>query len=202
MLTLKKIAITGGVASGKSTVCQLFQELGACVESADAIVHQLLDPKTDLGQQIIRILGPDILQNGKISRQRVAEKVFQDSKLLKQVENILHPAVLERVEEKYRKACRAGKCSLFVVEVPLLFEIGKETDFDVVIAVIAEEKIAKERYLASGHTTQEYERRMSRQIPPSMKSSRASHTITNNGSLEDLRTQVKAIKAELELHFS
>lgn len=202
MLRLKKIAITGGIASGKSTVCQLFQELGACVTSADAIVHKLLDPKTDLGQQVIRALGSDILQHGKIIRQRVAEKVFQDSALLKQMEKILHPAVLESIEESYKKACRKKECSLFVVEIPLLFEIGKEADFDVVVAVIAEEKIAKQRYLASGHTTQEYERRMSRQISPSMKSSRAQYTIVNNGSREELFNQVKKIKAELELHFS
>jgi dephospho-CoA kinase len=199
MLRLKKIAITGGVASGKSTVCQLCQELGACVVSADAIVHELLSPKTDLGQQIIRTLGSDILQKGKISRELVAGKVFQDPKRLEQLERILHPAVLQSVEESYRKACQAGKYTAFIAEIPLLFEIGKETEFDVVVAVIADEEIAKKRFQTSGHTNQEYERRMSRQLHPSIKSAKAHYTIINNGSLKELRQQVKTLS---ELYFS
>jgi len=195
MLKLKKIAITGGVASGKSTACQLFQELGAYVVSADAIVHKLLDSKTDLGQQIIRTLGSDIVQHGTISRQRVAEKVFQDPKQLEQLERILHPVMLQMVEESYRKASEARKYTSFVVEIPLLFEIGKETEFDVVIAVVADEEIAKRRFVAAGHTSQEYERRMSRQLPPSLKSAKAHYTLTNNGSLEEFREQVKKLNA-------
>ncbi|MDE3045089.1 MAG: dephospho-CoA kinase [Verrucomicrobiota bacterium] len=199
MLKLKKIAITGGVASGKSTVCQLFQELGAFVVSADAIVHELLDPQTDLGQQIIRILGASILQHGKINRRLVAEKVFQDPKRLHQLEQILHPAVLESVKNKYQEACQAGIHTAFVVEIPLLFEIGKEKEFDAIIAVIADEEIAKQRFQQKGHTSLEYEQRMSHQISPSIKSQKAHSTIINNGSIPELRQQVKKLA---ELYFS
>ena len=68
MLKLKKIAITGGIASGKSTVCRLLGELGAYVVSADAIVHELLKTDTDLGQRIVQQFGPDILESGQIDR--------------------------------------------------------------------------------------------------------------------------------------
>ena len=76
MLTLKKIAVTGGIASGKSTLCHIFQNLGACVVSADQITHQLLSTHQPLIQQVISLLGEDILENGQIDRKRVSRIVF------------------------------------------------------------------------------------------------------------------------------
>ena len=183
MLKLKKIAITGGVASGKSTVCQLFQKLGAYVVSADAIAHELLDPNTDLGRQILSMLGKGVLQNGKFSRRLVAEKVFRDPKKLHELEQILHPEILKRIECEYESACRAGRHTSFIVEIPLLFEIGAEKFYDVTIAVIADEEIAKKRL----NDETEYERRMSRQWSPEQKTVKSNYTIKNNGSLTVLK---------------
>jgi dephospho-CoA kinase len=197
MLKLKKIAITGGVASGKSTVCQLFQKLGAYVVSADAIAHELLDPRTDLGRQILSKLGNDILQNGDISRPLVAEKVFRDPERLHELEKILHPEILRRIEREYESACRAESYTSFIVEIPLLFEIGAEKFYDVVLAVIADEEIARDRFYKQGHSTHQYEKRMSRQWPPAKKSAKANYTIKNNGSLDDLKSQVEQLNAEI-----
>jgi len=190
MLKLVKIAITGGVASGKSTVCQFFKELGAYVVNADALAHELLYPNTDLGQQIIRLLGSNILENGKISRRIIAEKVFKDPKLLEQLEGLLHPAVLHKIEELYGQVRREGRHSLFVVEIPLLYEIQGDSFYDVVVAVLADEDLAKERFEKAGFQKTEYDRRMSRQLKPHHKSAKADYTIHNNGSLEDLKKQV------------
>lgn len=190
-----KIAITGGVASGKSTVCQQFQKLGAVVVSADSIVHELLNSQTDLSQKIIRILGPDILRNGKIDRSIVAEKVFKDPKLLRELEAILHPAVLTEIEQRYEKARQAGTSTLFAVEIPLLYEIGAEKFYDAVVAVVADESITKKRWIETGHTPEEYERRMNRQFSQKTKSAKATYTIQNNGTLEDLRIQVERLYA-------
>ena len=184
MLKLKKVAITGGVASGKSTVCQLFQKLGAYVVSADAIAHELLDPNTDLGRQIHTLLGV-------ISRQKIAEIVFRDPKKLHELEQILHPEILKRIESEYELALRAGGYTLFVVEMPLLFEIGAESFYDVTIAVITEEPLAKKRF------GEEYDRRMRRQWAPEKKAEKANYTIKNNGSLKDLEIQVKKLNATL-----
>ena len=197
MLKLRKIAVTGGVASGKSTVCQLFQELGAYVVNADAIVHGLLDPHTDLGQQILRVLGSEIVQNGTINRRIVAEKIFRNPLLLQEVEQILHPAVLHRIEQQYQEACEQGIYTLFIVEIPLLFEIGAETLYDLAIAVVTDEEIAKKRFQALGQPEQEYERRMSRQFAPHIKSAKAQYIIENNGSLKDLRHQIKMLNTIL-----
>lgn len=189
MLKLKKIAITGGVASGKTSACRFFKELGAYVVSADAIVHDLLNPNTDLGQQLILNFGPEILENGQISRRVIAEKAFKDPSTLKKLEGLLHPAVLQKIEEYYSTACK-GAHSSFVVEIPLLFEIGNEKDYDVTIAVLADEEIAKKRFEQAGFQKTEYDLRMNRQLHPKEKAAKAHYTIHNNGSLENLKTKV------------
>ena len=193
MLKLKKIAITGGVASGKSSVCRFFKELGAFVVNADEVVHELLTPDTTLGQQVIRLLGLNVVSEGLISRRIIAEKVFKDRQLLEALEKLLHPAVLKKIEERYAEASRTGEYTSFAVEIPLLFEIGNEGFYDVVVAVLADEAIAKKRFATAGFQQEEYDRRMRRQINPHQKALRAHYTIHNNGSLADLREQVIAL---------
>lgn len=190
MLKLKKIAITGGVASGKTSVCQFFEELGAYVVSADALVHDLLNPDTDLGQQIIRQFGHEIVHNGQISRRVLADLAFKDPSKLKKLEEVLHPAVLQKIEEEYAAACNKGSYSSFAVEIPLLFEIGAESFYDVVIAVISDDTKAKRRFDKAGFRETEYDLRMKRQLKPEHKAAKAHYTIINNGSLEDLRNEV------------
>lgn len=193
MLKLKKIAITGGVASGKTSVCRFFRELGAYVINADALVHELLESDTNLGQQIIRSLGENIVQEGKISRKVIAEKVFSDPKKLEALEKILHPAVLRKIEEQYAAVSKEKKYSAFAVEIPLLFEIGSENFYDVIVVVLADEAIAKKRFEQAGFQSEEYDRRMRRQIKPNQKAARADYVLHNAGSLEDLRKQSIAL---------
>ena len=198
MLKLQKIAITGSVASGKSSVCQFFKELGAFVVNADAIVHEILLTDTDLGQQIIRQLGPEILQDGKISRRRIADQVFKKPQQLKALEKLIHPAVLKRVENFYKQVADSGKYTLFVVEMPLLFEIQAESFYDVIVAVVADEAIARRRFESAGFEPEEYDRRMSRQLSPHHKSEQADYTLYNNGSLDDLKRQVVTLNHTLK----
>ena len=202
MLKLKKIAVTGGVASGKTTVCKLFQKLGAYVVSADEISHKLFDSQTDLGLQIIRTLGSDILQNGKINRKIVADKVFKDQKLLLELEKILHPLILKQIELDYVDVCKKGGYRAFVAEIPLLFEIGAEGFYDVTVSVEAEPDSAIKRFEALGFTEEEYNRRMSRQLSPQMKSTKAQYTIKNNGTLEDLQKEVVELAKRIFIHDS
>ena len=199
MLKLKKIAITGGVASGKTSVCRFFQELGAFVVNADEIVHELLDPDTDLGQQIIRQFGPEILVDGKLSRKMIAEKVFKDPQQLAKLEKLLHPAVLRKIEELYNQACRLGMYTSFVVEIPLLFEIQGESFYDYIVAVIADEAVARRRFEQAGYPSEEYDRRMRRQLRPQQKAERAHYQIQNNGTIDDLKNQIVELNKILKL---
>lgn len=190
MLNLKKVAVTGGLSSGKSTVCQIFRGLGSHVISADAIVHQLLSPNTSLGQEVIKLLGVEIVINQTIDRKSIANKVFSNPQLLNQLEKILHPAVLNEMKKEYQIANDLGS-PLFVAEVPLLFEAGQESWFDVIIAVHANKENQRRRFLAStGHSEEEYDLRMSRQIDPAQKAEKANYVLFNDGDLASLEKQV------------
>ncbi len=198
MLDLLKIAVTGGIASGKSTVCQFLKELGAYVVNADAIVHASLTPDTDLGREVIRSLGlTDEWQRGPF-RKVIAEKVFKDPNLLALLEHLLHPVVLKKIEELYREVAKLENYTFFVVEMPLLFEIQAEGFYDIVIAVLADESLARERFEKLGYSKDEYEKRMERQMSPSEKQAAADYTLLNNGSLNELKAQVILLNKTLQ----
>lgn len=190
MLILKKVAVTGGLACGKSSVCRIFKDLGAYVVSADEIVHQLLNPETHLGQEIIQLLGV-------IDRAAIAKKVFDDPTLLQGLEKLLHPAVYKAIESQYEQLKSEGKTGLFVAEVPLLFESDPAPDM-ATIAVLAPETLCIERFKkATGYGEEEFRKRSSRQLDPKEKGRLAQYRIHNEGSLDDLRRQVKNLYNQL-----
>jgi len=197
MLKLRKIAITGGVASGKTSVCRFFQELGAFAVNSDAIVHELLSSSTDLGREIIREFGPSILQDGKIDRRLIAKMAFENPKELEKLEKLLHPAVLQRIEDLYEMARGKGTFTLFVVEIPLLFEIKGESFYDSVVTVLADEEMARKRFQKQGFNPEEYDRRMRRQLTPKQKAIQSQFIIHNNGSLDDLKKEVEKLNQKL-----
>ena len=192
MLALKKIAVTGGLSSGKTTVCGLLKKQGAYVVSADEIVHHLLSPHTPLGQQVIKLLGSDIVSHHQLDRKKIAHIVFSDSQKLEALEQLLHPQVLDEIEKAYQKIKHNSAYRCFVAEVPLLYEIGAEKRFDLVIAVVADPTLCRARMQTHKEDSlEDYEKRMKRQLPN--KADRADVTILNNGSFEDLENQVTQI---------
>lgn len=186
---LRKVAITGGLSCGKSSVCRFLKEQGAYVISADAVVHQHLTPLTKLGQEVISLLGPDIVDGSKINRSKIALKVFHDPKLLRKLEQLTHPVVKVEMESLYEKVSKKNQYPLFVVEIPLLFEAGWSDWFDVSVSVYADPAYCKARFVEQGHTEQEYDERMKFQIDPKEKVRLADYVIENNGSLDDLKKQ-------------
>lgn len=195
MLKLKKVAVTGGLASGKSLVCQYLSELGAYVVDSDEIVHQLLNPDTELGQEVVNLLGTRVLEGNQINRLRVARIVFLNPRLLKSLENLLHPPVYEEINRRYESVCKQkNPPQLFVAEVPLLFESGGEQFFDVTVTVTADTEERWERYRAkTGHEREDFNRRTASQLPQHDKAEKADYVIHNEGSLESLKEQTKKV---------
>jgi len=192
MLKLCKIAITGGVASGKSLVCQFLKEYGAYVVNADKIVHQLLSPSTVIGRQVIDLLGPSIVDGDRIDRVKVGTIVFSDKHKLIALEQILHPAVVKEIETLYKQAQHQIPLpTLFVAEVPLLFEADLAPFFDAVVTVVADEKLCKTRFKKAGFPSSEYDLRMSRQFSVHEKKIRANFIIYNEGTVEELKQEVQ-----------
>ncbi len=198
MLTLRKVAVTGGLSSGKSLVCRFFQEFGAYVLSSDEIVHQLLSPETRLGQEIIDLLGSEIIVNQKIDRSKIAEKVFSQPTLLKSLESLIHPEVQHEIDKHYKQVSEQNDSPLFVVEVPLLFESGMNQDFDMTIAVIASEEKCRERFIAqTQYGPDEFDKRAARQMPSDQKAVLADIVIRNNDTKEKLKYETKTIYKRL-----
>lgn len=195
MLKLRKVAITGGVACGKSLVRKYLAELGAIAVDADAIVHQLLTPETQLGKKIIELFGTGIIVNGKISRERIAKKAFLNPKLLRSLEELLHPPVYEEIERRFQdESKRPDAPPLFVAEVPLLFESGGEVFFDVTVAIVANREKCWERYrTATGNEREDFDRRMARQLNEEEKAKRADYVIRNDSTSKELRESVVSL---------
>ena len=185
----KKIAVTGSLSSGKSTVCRFFKELGAYTVSADEIVHRLLAPTTEVSRQVVDLFGSDILTNGSIDRSKVALKAFSDPVLLHTLECLLHPLVRNEIEKEYQ-LCRSSY-PLFVAEIPLLFETGSDVDYPVTITVKASQEQCKRRFEKTrNHRETTYQQRMNRQLTEEEKASKSTYVIDNNGSLDELKAIV------------
>lgn len=196
--TLKKVAVTGGLSCGKTSVCRFFQELGAYVISADEIVHQLLSNNQEIIQKVIKLLGKDILVENQIDRLKVANKVFNQPLLLKSLEEILHPAVQEEINKHYELKNNEGLVSLFIAEIPLLFESKSHFEFDSVIVVTADENLSKKWFKEkTGYSDDAFKMRQEKQLSNQEKSKKADYLIINHGTLSDLKQRVQELYQEL-----
>ena len=200
MLKLRKIAITGGLSCGKSSVCRFLKELGAHVVSSDDIVHQLLSSDTNLINEVIKLLGTGIIADQRIDRARIAKIVFQDNNLLRALEEILHPAVYSEIEKEYQKQLKNNpQPPLFFAEVPLLFESQGERYFDCTVVVMANREHCLERFKQATHDDlQEYEKRNARQLPLLDKAKQADFVIVNDGTLLELKQKAIELFQQLK----
>ena len=193
MLSLRKLAVTGGLAVGKSTVCRLLKDHGAYVVDSDEIVRQLLLKESPTGKQVIKLLGPEIITNNQIDRKKISNIVFSNPSQLKKLEMILHPAVRQEIQRQFNTVKTNTSYRFFVAEVPLLYEAGMESDFDAVIVVSADEKIARQR----AASPEEFDRRGRFQLPAAAKKAKANFVINNQGDLKDLKAQIEALIPQL-----
>jgi dephospho-CoA kinase len=195
MLNLKRIAITGSIASGKTTVCQFFEQWGACIVNADRLLHCAFSTDTSIGRRIHSLFGNKVFEGNSINRTLIAKVVASEPNLLTELEEICHPYVNREIHRHYREASRTRRYSLFVAEIPLLFEsrFPLWQWFDAIVVVVSERKIAKERYKQSSGTSEQFDFREARQMPPLKKMQRANYIIVNNESLEELKNNAKKI---------
>ncbi|WP_201456615.1 dephospho-CoA kinase [Chlamydia sp. 17-3921] len=192
MLELLKVSITGELSSGKTETCQIFQELGAFVISADKVSHSLLVPHTHIGCQIIDLLGSEIVTGGSLNSQVIAEKVFKSPLLLKGLESILHPEVCRIIEEQYNQTAQSKAYPLFVAEVPLLYEIHYAGWFDRVILIAADEDVRRKRFIKkTGFSEENFYQRCSRFSNFNEKAAQADVVIENNGTKKEFHQKIE-----------
>jgi len=188
---LRKIAVTGGISSGKSTVCRLLADKGAYIVDTDSIVHSLLLSDQVIREKVISLLGPNIVVDDQLNRKAIAEKVFSHPETLKSLELLLHPAVFHEIELQYQNEKNNPKYTLFVAEVPLLYETASSKLFDFIIVVLSEKELCIDRFIEDHKgSRQSFEQRMQRQIQPAQKAAKAHFILINNDSIEKLEKQV------------
>lgn len=188
---MKKVAITGSLSSGKSTVCKIFRDLGAYTVSSDEIVHNILSSNRTLQTQIINLLGSDILTNNLLDREKIAKKVFSDAEKLQALESLIHPAVFHEIQSQYDTIKADKKYNIFVAEVPLLYETSSQNLFDFIVTVLSDDKKCKERFKTMKNKSDaEFDHRMMRQLSPKEKAAYADYILMNNGSIEELKVEV------------
>jgi dephospho-CoA kinase len=193
---MQTIGLTGGIASGKSTVAKILTDLGFEVQSADQIARQVVEPGLPAYQRIIAEFGPAIrLAGGRLDREQLAQLVFGDAVLRQKLEQIIHPEVIARIKTVITVRQATGQPFLFV-EVPLLFETGLEKMFDLVWVVNLTEANQLQRLLGRDQLSAvAARRRMAAQLSLAEKAARADWVIENNGDLAELQEQVrKAVK--------
>lgn len=183
------IGLTGGIATGKTTVSNYLKELGYSIIDADVIARQVVEPGTKGLRMITDTFGEKVLtSDGLLDRQHLAQLVFTSSEQLQQLNRILQPIIRERIQEPIS----TSKDPVVVIDVPLLYEQHYEDLCDVVMVVSAQPQQQLERLMNRNHLTMdEAKNRVASQMPLSPKERLADVVIDNNGSVEETRQQVK-----------
>ncbi len=188
------IALTGNVASGKSTVAELFRRWGAVIIDADQIVREVQAPGTPVLAAIARRFGKDILKpDGSLERAQLRAHVLADPEALKDLNAIVHPAV-HRLRTKRVAEAKAAGAEVVVTDIPLLFEAADPASFDAVILVDAPPDLRRQRlFERSGLPPHEADRLMAAQLPAELKRARATFVIDNDRDLAWLEQEAARV---------
>lgn len=194
-----KIAITGGAGTGKSTVARMFAELGAEVLDADQVAREAVAVGEPAWTELRRLYGPEYFhENGELNRSRLAQLVFADPEERRRLDGIIHPVVAQKLQARFADLERRG-VELVMVEVPLLFETGRERGFDRVIVVAAPEAVQIRRLRGRDRRgAAEIRGMLKAQWPLADKVARADYVVNNGGRRRLTARQVKNIWADLK----
>jgi dephospho-CoA kinase len=191
-----RVGLTGGVASGKSSVASMLAELGAVVIDADLLAREVVAPGTDGLAEVVREFGPDVLgPDGALDRPALGELVFADAAARRRLEAIIHPRVRARATEMERTAPPGA---LVVHDIPLLVETDQAGSFEAVVVVDAPQQIQVERMVRDrGMSREDAEARIAAQASREERLAVATYVIDNTGTWDDLRRQVAEVVAAL-----
>jgi dephospho-CoA kinase len=209
----KIIGLTGGIATGKSSVLNIFRKLGAKTIDADDIVRKLYRKESVKEVLVLNFGGNAVSGNGTVNRQFLAKKIFSDRKSRLLLNALVHPLVNAEIRKRVEAFRKAGKKSysknkktknkktknksLLVVEAPLLFESGSEKMYGNVVVVSSTRKKQLERMRKGGISKKDAEKRLAVQMPIGEKIKKADFVVDNNAGKKELETGVKKVLAKL-----
>lgn len=196
---MKKVGLTGGIGSGKSTVARIFEAHGAVVIDADAIARELVEPGEPALAALVAEFGPRILrEDGTLNRGELASLAFSDAQATVRLNSIMHPLIREESERRLAEASSEG-IQTVVYDMPLLVETGQRDLVDIVVVVDVPEDLQVERAVAlRGLDEQDVRRRIEAQASREERLAIADIVIDNSGSLDDTQGQVERVWQALE----
>ncbi len=194
---MRRIALTGGIATGKSYVTRLLRDAGVPVVDADQVARDVVAVGTPGLAAVVRRFGSDILTaEGSLDRKRLGSIVFSDAAARRALEAIVHPAVRQVINEFFARL--PPSTPLAVADIPLLYETGRDQDFDAVIVAASDRGTQIRRVMTrDGWSENDARRRVDAQMPIDEKVARADHVIDTTGSYENTAAQVTALLARL-----
>jgi len=192
--------LTGGVASGKTTVSQVLKEEGAYIIDADRMARELVRPQTPAWKKLVRAFGKDILrEDGSIHRKKLADKVFADLRQRKLLNQILHPRIRKEMERRAKEIGQKDPEAVVVIDAPLLVELGDHRKMDKLIVVTSTQTQQIERLKErDGISSEEALRIFSSQMPMEDKVKLADFVIRNEGSLQETKKETREVYKELK----
>jgi dephospho-CoA kinase len=195
------VGLTGGVATGKSTVAKMFKQCGAAVINADLLARQVVEPGKPAWRAIVKQFGKTVLnQDHSLDRQALGSIVFHNPKKRRQLERIIHPRVAREQQRLVRRIATRKPNSIVIYEVPLLFEVGVDKRVDKTIVVTADRKTQIARLKKrNGLSGAEAIRRIRSQMPLAKKIQRADHVLIGTLPRPSLRRQVGQLLKSLRL---
>lgn len=196
---MRWMGLTGGIATGKSTVSNWLKAHGYAVIDADELARLVVAPGSDGIRQILSQFGAEVLdEDGNLDRRKLGAVVFADREKLVELENIIHPLVQAQVQSLRDRYQREGRDFVFY-DVPLLFEKNLQGQFDQVIVIAANESVQKERMRArDGLSENEIQNRLNSQVPMSEKIQKADYVIENNGTRAELEQKLADLLKNLK----
>ena len=192
------MGLTGGIASGKSTVARIFCELGALHLDADQLARQVVNEDPALLQALVREFGAAIRDGqGGLDRAALGRVVFADAEARARLEAMTHPAIIARARREL--SALRGRGAPVIYEAALLVETGRYLELDLLVVVVANMEVRRQRLMQrDGLSPEEVEQRFAAQLPQEQKAALADHVIDNSGSLQETRTQVEQVWREIE----
>jgi dephospho-CoA kinase len=187
---IRRIALTGGIATGKSYVANKIKEAGVPMVDADVLAREVVAPGTPGLAAVRRRFGPDaVRRDGTMDRVRIAQIVFKDKRARLDLEAIIHPAVQKAIDEFF--ATLPKRTPFAVADIPLLFETGRDNQFNAVVVVACPRELQLQRLMERNKLSKDdAERRLNAQLPIDQKVKKATHVIRTEGTFEDTDRQV------------
>lgn len=188
------VGLTGSVGTGKSTVANLFKEIGAYVVDWDELAREVTRPHSKAWKEIVEYFGKDFLNEDlTINRQKLAEVVFSDKEKVTKLNHIVHPEVLKEDERMNSEIKSLDPDALIIKDIPLLFELTCPVYVDKIVVVSASEQTQLRRLEEKGITREDARNRIKSQLSLEEKIKSANFVINNDGSLEETKRQVEEI---------